>query len=501
LPTASQVKAAKELLARRKGRLEFADFCRYVASEEPPSKHHLLICDIADRIIDGSCKRAMFLMPPGSAKSTYATVRFPAYYLGRLKRKGVICASYNDTLASQFGKKTRNLIRQTETQTLFPGLSLSSDSQAKGEWDTEDGGFYFAVGIGGGVTGRRADLGVIDDPIRGRKDADSQLIRDNCWNWYLDDFRTRLKPGAAIILIQTRWHEDDLAGRILSDDWSGESGKVVAKDGEEWEVVCLPAQAGENDILGREEGEWLWTEWFSEEWWLQTKHTVTQFGYRSWNSLYQQIPTDDEGSFFKREWFNRFELSGAPRTTNYQSTDFATKEDEGDYTELGIFGMDQKKELYILDWWYKQATTDVWIDRQLDQYKSYNCFASFGETGPIRRAVEPFQTMRSRQRQIYPRFEWIVRTGDKAAMARSFQGMASAGMIHIPNTDWGDRLISQLCKFPNGKHDDAVDVCALMAMAIQSAHPAIVNINEPQKADRDAYGWADDDDGDSWRIA
>lgn len=495
---AAKVAAAKELLSRRKGRKGFADFCRYVTPEEPPAAHHELICDIGDRIIEGKCKRAMFLMPPGSAKSTYATVRFPAYYLGVKGKKGVICASYNDTLATQFGRKTRNLIKQEETQRLFGGLQLKSDSQSKGEWETEDGGFYFSVGIGGGVTGRRGDLGIIDDPIRGRKDADSDLIRNNCWSWYVDDFRTRLKPGAAIIIIQTRWHEDDLAGRILPEEWDGESGTITSRDGEEWEVVCLPAQAKENDVMGRKPGEWLWQEWFSSEWWEQTKKTVTQTGNRSWNSLYQQTPVDDEGAFFKREWFKRFDLGKEPKTNNYQSSDFATKDGDGDFTELGIFGMDDQQELWIKDWWYGQKTTDIWIDEQLTQYDKYRCYAAFGETGQIRRAVEPFQTMRSRQRKIYPRMEWIVRGGDKAAMARAFQGMASAGMVHIPYTDWGDRLIDQLGKFPMGKYDDAVDVCALMAMAIQMAHPAIVHTAEHDKPIKDGYGWEDEEE-ESWR--
>ena len=497
---ATKQEAAKELLARRKGRRGFADFCRYTTPEEPPAEHHELICDIGDRIINGTCKRAMFFMPPGSAKSTYATVRFPAYFLGRMGKKGVICASYNDTLATQFGRKTRNLIRQKETQTLFPGLQLKVDSQAKGEWETEDGGFYFSVGIGGGVTGRRGDLGIIDDPIRGRKDADSELIRENGWNWYLEDFRTRLKPEAAVLIIMTRWHEDDLAGRILPDDWDGQSGKVIAKDGEEWEVVCLPAQAKENDILGREPGEWLWTDWFTPDWWLQTKATVTQHGFRPWNSLYMQTPADDEGAFFKREWFKRFELGKEPATSNYQSTDFATRDGEGDFTELGVFGMCSEGELWVKDWWYGQETTDVWIDAQLTQYNKYDCYAAFGETGQIRRAIEPFQEMRSKQRAIYPRLEWLVRSGDKASIARAFQGMASIGLVHIPYTEWGDRLINQLCKFPTGKYDDAVDVCALMALAIQSAHPAIIEHKNEDQPVRDAYSWYDEDEGESWRA-
>jgi predicted phage terminase large subunit-like protein len=498
LQAANRQDAAIELLRRRKGRESFADFCRYTTPDEPPATHHELICDIGDRIINGTCKRAMFFMPPGSAKSTYATVRFPAYYLGKKGKKGVICASYNDTLATQFGKKTRNLIKLKETSVLFPNLCLQHDSQAKGEWETTDGGFYFSVGIGGGVTGRRGDLGIIDDPLRGRKDADSELIRSNGWAWYLDDFRTRLKPDASILLIMTRWHEDDLAGRILPDDWDGQSGKVIAKDGEEWEVVCLPAQAKGNDILGRKPGEWLWQEWFSPEWWEQTKATVTQEGLRSWNSLYMQTPVDDEGSFFKREWFKRYKLGDEPHTNNYQSSDFATKEDAGDFTELGVIGVCHDQHLWFKDWWYGQTTTDVWIDAQLDQYEAHNCYAAFGETGVIRRAVEPFQTMRSRQRKIYPRLEWITRSGDKASMARAFQGMASAGMVHIPLCDWGDRLIEQLCKFPAGKHDDAVDVCALIAMAIQEAHPAIISTNTTLKPQRDTWGRPKSNN--SWRT-
>lgn len=489
--------AAAELLRRRTARKSFADFCRFVAPEEPPAKHHELICDAGDKIISGEIKRAMFLMPPGSAKSTYATVRFPAYYLGQLKDKGVICASYNDTLASRFGKKTRNLIKQPETQRLYPGLQLQQDSQAKGEWETEDGGFYFSVGIGGGVTGRRGDLGIIDDPIKGRKDADSQLIRDNAWSWYIDDFRTRLKPGASILLIQTRWHEDDLAGRILPEDWKGESGLITARDGEQWYVVCLPAQANENDILGRTPGEWLWLDWFDQEFWEQTKKTANQHDVRTWNSLYQQVPASEEGTFFKREWFKRFNLGTEPKVNKYQSTDFAVTDGNGDFTELGIVGLDSEQDIWALDWWYGQETADKWIDALLDQVKQHSPFATFGETGPIRRSVEPFMSMASRNRNIYPRLEWITRNSDKASMARAFQGMAAAGKVHIPNTDWGDRLLSQLMSFPTGKHDDAVDVLALFGMALSEAHPAFVKTSEPSKT-RDRWDKEFSNDGDSW---
>ena len=150
-------------------------------------------------------------------------------------------------------------------------------------------------------------MGIIDDPIRGRKDAESQLIRDNLWNWYWDDFRTRLKPNAAIMLIQTRWHEDDLAGRILGEEWNGESGTFTATDGEEWEVICIPAEAGDNDILGREKGEFLWTDYFTGDFWQNTKNSLLTHSPSSWWSLYQQVPTPDEGIFFTRDKFKFYD--------------------------------------------------------------------------------------------------------------------------------------------------------------------------------------------------
>ena len=496
----TRIDAAKELLARRKARNGYADFCRYICPSEPPHEHHLLICDALDKIISGDLTRLMIFMPPGSAKSTYATVRFPVHYLSQKQSNNIICASYNDTTATQFGRKTRNLFRSEEYQALYPEISLSSDSQSKGEWETNLGGTYFSVGIGGGVTGRRADLGIIDDPVRGQKDADSELVRNNIWDWYISDFRTRLKPGASIVIIMTRWHQDDLAGRILPNSWDGESGEIKSQDGEKWQVLCLPAQASDGDILGRSPGDWLWPEWFSGDFWEQTKTTVTQAGYRQWNSLYMQKPSDIEGAFFRREWFKRFHLGQQPETCNYQSSDFATRDGHGDFTEFGVFGVAANNDVYVLDWWYGQETTNVWIDAQLEQYDNLECFAAFGETGQIRRAVEPFQEMRANQRGIYPRFEWIVRSGDKASIARSFQGMASIGKIHIPHTDWGDRLINQLCSFPSGKYDDAVDVCALMGLAINESHPAIVETTQEITKINDGYYWPEDEE-ESWKTA
>lgn len=494
--SALQQEAARELLWRRAARKSFTGFCEAIAPDEPPAEHHKLICEAFDDVVEGKKKRIMIFMPPGSAKSTYATVRGPAYYLGRTEKKGVICASYADQLASSFGRKVRNLLKTQEYQRVFPGVQLSEDSKAKGEWETQTGGFYYAAGVGGGVTGRRADLAIIDDPIKGRKDADSETIRNSTWEWYKTDLRTRLKPNGAIIFILTRWHEDDPVGRILPESWKGESGWVKARDGEDWYVICLPAQARKNDILNRDEGEWLWPEWFTPDHWEQERRVQSS---RDWNALYQQTPTPDEGSLFKREWFKRFHLGDEPSCHKYLSSDYAVTKDDGDYTELGIWGTDAADDLYALDWWYGQETSDVWIESALDLINKHKPLAALGETGVIRRAIEPQLNKRSRERKVYFRQQWITRTGDKVAMARPFQARASMGKVYIPYGEWGDRLINQLCAFPAGTYDDAVDNAALIGLYLDETHGPSVPEKEKTRQ-RDSYGLDDDEDS-NWKAA
>lgn len=477
-----EVVLLEELLRRQRARRSYADFCRYIAPDEPPGEHHLLITAAGDRIIAGELRRVLIMMPPGSAKSTYATVRLPPYFLGRLGRKGLITASWGDELAEMFGGRVRNIIASREFQNVFPGVQLSADTRAKGEWNTNSGGYFFAVGVGGGVAGRRADMGVIDDPFKNREDADSPTRREKVWAWYVNDFRTRLKPDATILLIQTRWHEDDLAGRILPEGWNGESGWVTARDGEQWFVICLPAQAREGDILGRAPGEWLWTDWFNEGFWEQTKKTALLHDVRTWNSLYQQTPIDSEGTFFQRSWFaNRYDE--LPKHLNrFIAGDFATRDGAGDYTELGDFGVSSAEEVcvYVADWFSGQVRSDVWTEQLLTMADDAKALGFIGEMGPIRRAVEPWLEKRMRETGKFVRCHWLQamsRESDsvngKAAGARAFQALASQGRIRFPRTEWAERVIDQLCKFPAGTLDDAVDVCGLFGRFIANTWAAI----------------------------
>lgn len=456
------------LKARRRARVGLTDYSRYVAPDELPVAHHQLVCDTMDRVFAGELNRVIIMMPPGSAKSTYATVRAPAYLLGRYGKKGVISASYNDTLAEQFGRKVRNLVASEAHQEVFPNSALSPDSRAKGEWETTEGGFYFACGVGSGVTGRRADVIIVDDPIKSRQEADSKLIRDKTWQWYTTDLRTRGKPGYAIVLIQTRWHEDDLAGRILPEKWAGESGYVTARDGEQWFVLCVPAQAAANDPLGRAVGEWLWPEYMTADHWRLTKqiYEAESGSIRDWNALYQQRPTAEDGIYFRREWFEgrRFKMGDQPtECVRYMSIDGALSEEKGaDSTEIAEWDVDQHGNIYAVNWWTGQKNPSDWVDTLIDRIAVGQPIYLVYERANLEQTALPFLMKRMQERGIMVATHALTSHGDKQAKTQSFQAMQSSGRVYWPLTTWAERVIDQLLRFPAGKHDDCVDACGNM---------------------------------------
>lgn len=398
-------------------------------------------------------------MPPGSAKSTYVSAVFPPWYLAQDPSKSVIAASHTAELAERWGRRVRNLILEHGPAL---GYGIAPDSQAAGRWATNKGGEYYAAGVGGSITGRRADLAVIDDPVRGREDADSETMREKAWEWYRADLVTRLKPGAAVVLVQTRWHEDDLAGRILE----AEGDK---RDGGAWEVIRLPALAEMLDPLGRKPGEALWPEWEDEQQ-LERKRAIV--GAREWLALYQQRPTADEGTYFKAEWF-RYYTDVPERLTIYMSGDFAVTEGAGDYTELAVWGVDTLDNLYVLDWWSGQASSDRWAAEFLRLVGRWKPAMFIGEAGPIRRAMEPLLARMMRDARTYTVMEWLTHGNDKTANARAIQALMANGRVYWPKTEWAERARDQLLRFPGGKYDDAVDTCSLFGRYIDKTWAAI----------------------------
>jgi len=258
----------------------------------------------------------------------------------------------------------------------------------------------------------------------------------------------------------TRWHEDDPPGRILPEGWNGESGVIQARDGEYWLVVCIQAICErEDDPLGRQIGQPLWTEWFGADFFDKFKSRG-----RAWRSLYQQTPTAEEGIHFKREWFTD-RYSAFPERVNYYVTaDIGlSDEDSADNSEIGVWGVAPSDHAYCRDWAYGKTLVDETVNRIIRFLKKYRPLAFISETGPTRRAIEPLLTKAMRDHKCWTPLVWLPHSeNNKVGDSRSFQGMSSQGLIHFPITEWAERTIDQLLKLPSGAEDDAADCCSML---------------------------------------
>lgn len=475
----SPAQAAQELLNRRKARRNLVDYARYIEVPGSPveeqdeesdlsehfaetvlADHHILILEAAQRCIEKPYGRLMLFMPPGSAKSTYGSVVVPSWAMGQKKGFKVIGVSYGSDMAKKFGRRTRSIIKQQKYRALF-STSLSGDQAAADEWALDNGSEYMSGGILSGITGNRADLVVIDDPIKGRQDADSEVIRQRTWDEFQESVLTRLKPGGSIIIIQTRWHEDDLSGRILPDNYNGESGLIMGKDGFEWEVICLAAECErEDDPLGRKIGEMLWTEWFDDKHWITHRKNP-----RTWSALFQQRPAPDIGDYFKKEWLKIVPQGQVPPRETlsiYGASDYAVTNNGGDYTVHVVVGVDSTDRVWLLDMWRQQASSDIWVQSFCDLVRKWKPIGWAEETGQIKSGVGPFLVKRMLETGSYVAREQFATRGDKSVRAQSIRGrMALSGLYISENLPGLEALISEMMSFPVGVHDDQVDALGL----------------------------------------
>jgi len=441
----SRQAAASELIARRAARLGLLEFTKFTNPAYEAAPHHRLIVDKLEAVERGEIKRLMICMPPRHGKSELASRRFPAFYVGRNADKQIIAASYNSDLANDFGREVRNIVDSPEFGVLFD-VQLAPDSKAANRWHTNEGGMYVAAGVGTAITGRGADVLLIDDPFKDREEADSELRRQRVWDWYTSTAYTRLMPDGAIVVINTRWHDDDLSGRLLLEAESG---------GDKWDVLSLPAIKDDKA---------LWPEWYPIERLEQIRSVLPA---RDWNALYQQNPIPDDGDYFKAAWFGEYEEL-PDNLRMYGASDYAVTDGDGDYTEHGIAGVDASNNLYIADWWRGQTTADVWIEKKCDMILKHAPHCWFGEAGPIRRAIEPFLMRRMQQREAYCRIEWLASIADKPTRARPIQAMASMGKVFLPkNAPWKGELLAQMLRFPAAKFDDGVDVMSLFGRGLE----------------------------------
>jgi predicted phage terminase large subunit-like protein len=444
------LEAEKRARAIRRSLIDWARHCGF-----KPALHHRLLIRNLEQVASGEIDRLAIFMPPGSAKSTYASVVFPPWFLAQSASSSILAASHTTELGVRFGRRVRNLIAD---QGDILGLQLSGDSTAAHRWSTVAGHEYYAAGVDTGIAGFRADLAVIDDPVRSRADADSEQLRDRAWDWYKADLIPRLRPGAAIILIMTRWHEDDLAGRILAES---------ARTGNRWQVLSLPAEAEADDPLGRSPGEMLWDDDDYGYAAVLRREKATQIP-RNWSALYQQRPAPETGDYFRDEWFHPYVYPPERSTLNvYGGSDYAVTADGGDYTVHAVVGVDPDNRMFLLDLWRGQTSSDQWIEAWCDLVCKWRPLFWAEERGQIISGIGPYLQRRALERRAYTAREQFVSRGDKATRAQSFRGRMAMLGLYVPTlASWYSALRSELLSFPAGKYDDQVDALGLIGQLL-----------------------------------
>lgn len=453
----------KRLAAKR----SLVEWCRWCGFE--PARHHKFILEHLEEMAKPGSKldRLAIFCPPGAGKSIYSSILFTAWYLGQNPSAAVIAASHTAELAEKWGRRVRNLIVEHAD---VLGVNLAPDSQAAGRWETDKKGEYYAAGVGGAIAGRRADLVVLDDVVRSREDADSDIVQARTWDWYKSDLYTRLKPGGKIVLIMTRWSEGDLAGLVLDE---------MTRGGDKWAIISLPAIAEEDDQLGRKPGQALWPEWQS----LQELERIRRaVGPRDWSALYQQRPSPETGNYFQAEWLRPYtEAPPLEQLHIYGASDYAVTDKGGDFTVHCIIGIDAEERIYLLEMWREQAASDKWVEALCDLVDEYKPIGWAEEQGQIKGSVGPFLRKRMMERRSFVATRQFPTKGDKAIRAQSIRGRMAMRGLYVPiHKPWYPAFRNELLAFPAGRHDDiCVADGTLVRMADGSDKPIeLVNVGD-----------------------
>ena len=434
---------------------KLAGFSVFTNLQYVPWWIHEEIADKLEKIESGEIKRLMLFVPPRNGKSELGSINFPAWYLGKHPDDEVIVASYSAELAQDFGYKTRNLVNSAEYQEIF-NTRLRDDSQSKAKWLTEEGGGYTAVGVGGAITGRGADILLIDDPFKNREEAESKVIRDKVWNWYTSTAYTRLEKNARVILIMTRWHKDDLAGRLL---------KAQEEGGEKWEVVKFPAIAVQ-DEKHRKSGEALWPDKYNIEALEIIKKTV---GSYDWSALYQQEPMSSESQEFKQEWFLPIAMADVRKidTRNWATIDTAVSQrDASDNTGVIINFVSKENKWHFISYKLKVNPKEL-IDFIFKIHKDYSLEAIGIEETVYLQAIKPFLDDEMRKRSVFINIIPLQhKQVNKHTRIRSLiPRYESKSIFHIKG-ECKD-LEEEAMDFPKGIHDDVIDAAAYQSQIAQ----------------------------------
>jgi predicted phage terminase large subunit-like protein len=459
--------AAAEILRRRRGRERLIPFTEYTLPKYKADPFHNLVAEKLEAVERGEIKRLMLFAPPRHGKSELSTRRFPAYFMARNPDKNVISASYNGDFATTFGRDVRNIVKGKEFATLFPDTKIRTDNRAADEWELEQGGKYFAVGVGTGTTGKGAHLFLIDDPIKDRKEVNSANFRQDQWDWYRDVVYTRLEEDAAIVLTLTRWHYDDIAGRLIE--------LMNDKKGLPWEILYLPAlpyttkikrEDGTEELilnedgtvpgdpLGRKPKEPLAPRRFSYNALMDRQDVL---GERSFAALYQQKPMADDGGMFNAAWFeNPAELPA--KRVRVRAWDLAASAD-GDYT-VGVLMSKDSNGIFYIENVVRMRGTPLEVEKLI-----FDTAKNDGRSVQIILPQDPGQAGKAQVQSFIRRLAgYIVKavrpTGPKETRAAAFAAQCEAKNVKMVKARWNDCFTDELETFPLGVNDDQVDAAA-----------------------------------------
>lgn len=432
-----------EAKSRRLARRNLIAFCEYTKADFQRAAHLELLAGRLEAIERGEIKRLMVIMPPRHGKSELVSLRFPCWYLGKHSTAQLVQAGYAESIALLHSRQARDIFISYETRTLFPEVyyrpehtrqeTVLPERQAAHEWGTKQGGSYYAVGVGGGLTGRGFDVGIIDDPIKDAEEANSETIRDKVWEWYRTVFRTRVQPNAAIIIVTTRWHEDDLVGRLLKQSKEDHGA-------DQWEILHLKAM---------ENGQALWPERYPLEVLNNIRATI---GGRAFESLFQGEPKIAEGNIIKRDWWKYYkEPPHFTRRIHSWDTAFKAKT-ENDYSVCTVWG-EAANGYYLLDVWRQKVEYPDMKRASTHLYERDRPDAVLVEDKASGQSL-----LQELKRDTLMPVLAIKVDVDKVARANAIAPLIEAGKVFLPESaEWIHDFIEELSAFPGAEHDDQVD--------------------------------------------
>ena len=445
---------ARRAKAKEVAENDFMAYVNYVWPLFIHGRHHEKMARAFERVAEGRCKRLIINMPPRHTKSEFASYLLPSWFLGKFPGKKVIQTSHTAELAVGFGRKVRNLVNSDRYKDLFPDVALQADSKAAGRWATNYSGEYFAIGVGGAVTGKGADLLIIDDPHSEQEAALAEInpeIYDKTYEWYTSGPRQRLQPGGAIVVVMTRWSKRDLTGQVVKAE--------AQRGGEGWEVIEFPALF--------ENGKPLWPEFWSQKELLALKEELPN---AKWMAQYQQNPTSETSAIVKREWWQVWEKEDPPSCDfTLMSWDTAfEKNNRADYSACTLWGVFYQTDdagtaqanIMLINAFRKRMEFPELKQKALEEYREWKPDSIIIEKkasgAPL---IYEMRAMGIPVQEFTP-----VRGNDKISRLNAVSDLFASGRVWAPNTQWAEEVIDEVASFPAGEHDDYVDSVSLALM-------------------------------------